>query len=274
MLRENGLRVVTYLGGRSERTRGLSRLAKIEELPTLEELVKQSDLILSLIVPSEAIALAEQIAGVIRSAKTKTHFADCNAISPQTARKIDAIITAAGGRFTNASIIGSPPGKGEPPRFYTSGPHASVMSELDGKGIKVCPIGDEIGRASGIKMCYAAWTKGSQALWITLLTAAKAMGLSDELKEELLHSQPSVYKQIEKQIPGTPVKARRWVGEMNEIASTFEHLGLTPYFHKGAGEVFQFVGKTPFADETPENLNTNRTLDETISVFNQYLQKK
>jgi len=79
---------------------------------------------------------------------------------------------------------------------------------------------------------------------------------------------------MEKQLPRMPVKARRWVGEMDEIASTFEQLGLSPYFHKGASEVFRCVGTTPFADETPENLNTNRTLEETISVFAKHIQKQ
>lgn len=273
-LLEHGLRVVTCLAGRSERTKALSRRAGIEEIASLEELVKASDLILSIVPPSQAIRLSRQVAGILERTKAKSYFADCNAVSPQTARTIDAIITAAGGRFIDASIIGSPPGKGESPRFYASGPHASVMSKLDGKGIKICLIGDEVGRASGIKMCYAAWTKGSQALWISLLTTAKILGLSEELREELLYSQSAVYKQIEKQIPAIPVKARRWIGEMEEIASTFETAGLTPYFHKGASETYRMVGSTPLADETPENLDTNRTLNETISTFARCVQKK
>ncbi len=233
VLKDNGLRVVTCLQGRSKRTRELAHRANMENTSSLEELVSQSDLILSIIPPSEAVKLAQQMATVLRAVSASTYYADCNAISPQTAKKIDAIITEAGGRFINASIIGSPPGKGEPPRLYVSGPHASIMSELDGKGIKIRLIGDEVGRASGIKMCYAALTKGSQALWIALLTAAEAMGLTDELRQEFLSSQSNVYRQMERQIPGTPVKARRWVGEMDEIASTFAHVGLTSPIPQG-----------------------------------------
>ena len=267
VLKDSGLRVVTCLQGRSERTRELAHRANMENTSSLEELVSQSDLILSIIPPSEAVKLAQQMATVLRAVSASTYYADCNAISPQTAKKIDAIITEAGGRFINASIIGSPPGKGEPPRLYVSGPHASVMSELDGKGIKIRLIGDEVGRASGVKMCYAALTKGSQALWIALLTAAEAMGLTDELRQELLSSQSNVYRQMERQIPGTPVKARRWVGEMDEIASTFAQVGLTPQFHKAASEIFRFVGQTRLAEETPENRDTSRTLEQTIGVF-------
>jgi 3-hydroxyisobutyrate dehydrogenase-like beta-hydroxyacid dehydrogenase len=274
VLKENGLRVITCLNGRSARTKELAHRANIEDVPSLEDLLDQSDLILSVIVPSEATKLAQQVAKVLQARRINSYYADCNAISPQTARKIDTIISSAGGRFINASIIGSPPGKGEPPRFYVSGAHAKIMSELNGKGIQVRFIGDEIGRASAIKMCYAALTKGSQALWIALLTAAESMGLTNELRQEFLESQPIVYKQMEKQVPGVPVKARRWLGEMEEIASTFAHVGLTPQFHKGASEIFRFVGQTSLAEETPENRDRTRTLEQTISVFARNLKKK
>ena len=273
-LREHGLRVVTCLEGRSDRTKGLSRRVGIEELQSFGELVRQTDLILSIIPPSEATELARRVAGVLQTTKIRTYFADCNAISPQTVRKIGAMITEAGGRFIDASIIGNPPGKGEPPRSYASGPHANIMSQLDGKGINVRVIGDNVGQASGIKMCYAAWTKGSQALWITLLAAAESLGLSKELGEEFLYSQSSAYERIAKQIPAIPVKARRWVGEMDEIASTFEELGLSPHFHKGASDVFRSIAATPLANGTPESLNKNRTLEQTISVFVKHLCKR
>jgi len=80
--------------------------------------------------------------------------------------------------------------------------------------------------------------------------------------------------QMEKQVPSVPVKARRWVGEMEEIASTFAHVGLTPQFHRGASEIFRFVGQTSLGEETPENRDRSRTLEQTISVFARDLKKK
>jgi len=273
VFKEHGLRVVTCLQGRSNRTRELANRANIENVSTLEEMVKQSDLVLSVIVPSEAVNLAEELADVLRTSRIDTYFADCNAISPKTAKKVDGIITAVGGRFINASIIGSPPSKGEAPRFYACGPHAKIMSELNGKGIEVRLLGDRIGLASSIKMCYAVLTKGSQALWITLLTAAKVLDVSEEL-QELLQSQSSIFKQMEKQVPGIAVKARRSVGKMEEIAATFENVELTPQFHIAASEIFRFVGETSLADENPENRDTNRTLEQAISIFTQHLRNR
>ena len=54
-----------------------------------------------------------------------------------------------------------------------SGPDAHVMDILDGCGISVQIIGNKVGDASAIKMCYAALTKGTNTLQVALLIAAQ-----------------------------------------------------------------------------------------------------
>jgi hypothetical protein len=140
------------------------------------------------------------------------------------------------------------------------------MGELDGKGIVVRQMGAEIGRASAIKMCYAAGTKGASALHAALLTAAETLGVSSELEEEMRSSQPDVYKRMEGQIPRLPIPAHRWIGEMEEIAATFDHVGVSPGFHQGAADIFRLLSRTPFASESPETMDPDRTLAETIAA--------
>jgi hypothetical protein len=76
---------------------------------------------------------------------------------------------------------------------------------------------------------------------------------------------------MEGQIPGLPIAAGRWIGEMEEIAATFDHVGLTPDFHKGAAHMFRLLNQTPFALETPETRDAGRTLAQTISMLAQLL---
>jgi 3-hydroxyisobutyrate dehydrogenase-like beta-hydroxyacid dehydrogenase len=273
-LGEHGYQVITCLQGRSDRTRRLAQSARIRDVPGIEEMVAEADLVLSILVPEEAVNVARRVAEALRATRAATPFADCNPVSPQTARLMDSIISSAGAPFIDASIVGGPPGKGAPPRFYVSGPHAHVMSALDGKGIAVRPVGDEVGRASAVKMCYAALTKGTSALWVALLTAAESLGITEELRQEFLYSQPNEYKRMESGIPGLPSKAFRWVAEMEEIAATFDSVGVTPYFHEGAAEIFRLLKETPFAQETPETIDRSRTLAQTVSVIAQSLPAK
>ena len=175
-LRQGGLEVITCLNGRSERTRGLAEAAGIVDVPDLEVLVEEADIILSIMVPSQATALSQEVERAIRTIGAKIYYADCNAISPQTTLDIEEIISGGGGCFIDASIIGGPPKGDYRPRFYVSGEHAAVMSELDGMGIIVKQLGDEVGRASGIKMCYAGLTKGTSALQVAVLSLAESLG--------------------------------------------------------------------------------------------------
>ena len=272
LLREHEIRVVTCLAGRSARTKTLSEKAGIVDLPSIEEMVSQSDVILSITVSEVVPDVCRMVADAIRETGTKPLFRECNAVAPQLARRMEPIITAAGGRFVDASIIGGPPRNGSSPRFYASGPHAAEFEGLREFGLDVRNLGPEIGKASGIKMCYAAMTKGTSALYTELLVAAQAMGLLEPLKAEFQDGQAAVLQRMESSLSGVPARSRRWVSEMQEIAATFQHLGLTPFLFQGVSEMYRFVGNTPLGDETPEARDTGRDLDETIRQLAAYLE--
>jgi hypothetical protein len=103
-------------------------------------------------------------------------------------------------------------------------------------------------------MVYAASTKGTTALWTELLTAAKAMGLLDALLDQY-GDRNTVYQAQQRSIPSMPNRARRWVGEMEEIAKTFGDLGMTPKILLGAADMYTLVGDTPLADLTSRDPN-------------------
>ncbi|MCI0526195.1 MAG: DUF1932 domain-containing protein [Nitrospira sp.] len=277
VLNTHGLRVMTCLQGRSERTRWLAKQANIEEVSTYPELVREAGLILSILVPAHAMQVAQEVVRAMTEARAlgktnvKTLYADCNAISPRTACQIGEIITKAGGCFVDASIIGPPPGKGGSTRFYASGSEVDTFAELVRFGLEVYPLGEKIGQASAIKMCYAALTKGLIALGTELLITAEVLGVFKALKEEFKLSQSILYERMERQLPAMPMKSRRWIGEMEEIAATFEQVGLTPKMLAGAADVYRFVGNTQLADRTPEDQNALPSLTEVISILSSYL---
>jgi len=116
-------------------------------------------------------------------------------------------------------------------------------------------------------MTYAALTKGSFAIATELLVAAWRMGLYAPLKEEFLMSQAQRYTHLENSLPKIPPKSRRWVGEMEEIAKTFQDLDMTPKIYQGAADIYRFMGKSSLADETPETLDEGRSLEEVIRIL-------
>ena len=272
LLREHELKVVTCLTGRSRRTKDLAELAGIADVPDLNDMVAQSQIILSISVSEMVPNICQQVADAIKATNANVLFAECNAISPQLSRQMEPIITEAGGRYIDASIVGGPPLNGSSPRFYASGDNTAEFEGLANFGLDVRTAGTEVGQASGIKMCYAAMTKGSSALYSELLMAAEMMGLSDFVKAEFQSSQPAVLQRMERGLPGVPAKARRWVSEMEEIKDTFEHLGLTPHLFQGVADMYRMIGSTSMGDETPQTRDGDRSLEETIRLMAEWVQ--
>ena len=272
LLREHELKVVTCLTGRSQRTKDLAELAGIADVPDLNDMVAQSQIILSISVSEMVPSICQRVADAIKATNANVLFAECNAISPQLSRQMEPIITEAGGRYIDASIVGGPPLNGSSPRFYASGDNTAEFEGLANFGLDVRTAGTEVGQASGIKMCYAAMTKGSSALYSELLMAAEMMGLSDFVIAEFQSSQPAVLQRMERGLPGVPAKARRWVSEMEEIKDTFEHLGLTPHLFQGVADMYRMIGSTSMGDETPQTRDGDRSLEETIRLMAEWVQ--
>lgn len=275
VLREHGARVVTALAGRSPRTAALAAAAGIADLGDDRALVEEADMLLSILRPDRAIALAERFAGPVRASGKKLLFVDCNAVAPETARRIGQIVAAAGGRFVDAGIIGAPPrADAQGPRFYASGAEAAEFARLSRHGLDVRVIGAEPGQASALKMCYAAMTKGVTAIQTQAFVAGRALGVEAALREEMKLSQAQMLRRAEAAVPDMPPKAYRWVGEMQEIAATFGATGQSPRLFEGVADLYRFVEETPLGRETPEARSRGQTLDDVVAVLAEALGRR
>jgi 3-hydroxyisobutyrate dehydrogenase-like beta-hydroxyacid dehydrogenase len=250
VLGENGMDVVACLEGRSDLTRVRAEEAGLRILPTLHDVVRTAEIILCVTPPVEAPGIAERVAVSMKTNSATPTYVDCNAISPGTAQRIGALVNEAGATFIDAGIIGPPPGPGRPSRFSCSGPDTAAFEELGTRGLKIRMVGREVGQASALKMVYAASTKGSAALWTELMVAAKALGVGEELAYEFSLSRSELAQHYFGEITSMPHRAKRWIGEMEEIAATFEDVGLTPRIFQGVADIFRMVSETSLADQT------------------------
>jgi 3-hydroxyisobutyrate dehydrogenase-like beta-hydroxyacid dehydrogenase len=265
MLRHHGLRVITCLEGRSARTRALAAQAGIEAVAGDDELVHEADMLLAILVPAQAENLARRIAAALERIRSPLLYVDCNAVAPETARRIGALVETAGARFVDAGIIGPPPREGARTMFYASGAHVGDFGVLRDFGLDVRPVSARPGDASAVKMCYAALTKGTTAVMTELLLAAERLGVAAALRDEFSQSQQAALAQMARTMPAMVPKAHRWVGEMEEIAKTFEDCGLTPKTFLGAAEIYDFVAHTPPGASSPEDWrNRDGTFEELV----------
>jgi 3-hydroxyisobutyrate dehydrogenase-like beta-hydroxyacid dehydrogenase len=241
VLHQRGLRVLTCLAGRGAGSRERAAGAGFEDVPDLEALVRESQIVLSIVPPAVAGAVADQVAAAVRATGANVLYADCNAVAPSTAVSVGRSIVDSGARFADAGIIGGPPTR-PGNRIFTSGPGAAELAELRDYGLDVRVLDGDVGQASGLKMCFAALTKGMQALGAELLVAARLMGVEDVLREQQTDGDlGTVRRYIERALPSMLPKAYRWIGEMEEIARCFEDLGMPGRLMMGAADVYTNV---------------------------------
>jgi putative dehydrogenase len=216
-LGENGADVITSLSGRSPASARRATEAGMRAVNDTELL--SANLILSIVPPSDALALAERLSPVLRSGASKPLYVDCNAVSPETAKRVGDVIAATGTSFVDGGIIGGPPRAGQVgPTLYVSGEQARRVEGL-ARGIVVRAINGPVGAASALKMSYASITKGLTALGTASILAATKAGAAEALHRELSESQPMLLAWLSRSIPDMFPKAYRFVGEMEEISS-------------------------------------------------------
>jgi 3-hydroxyisobutyrate dehydrogenase-like beta-hydroxyacid dehydrogenase len=147
VLVQHGLRVLTNLQGRSLRTAALAVQAGMVDVGDDATLVREVDILLSVLVPAHALALAERMAVAVRATGIELLFADCNALSPRTVKSIERLLYEAGAEVVDVGIIGAPPRLGcAETRLYASGPNAARLAILNEYGLDVRVIGRRWGR--------------------------------------------------------------------------------------------------------------------------------
>lgn len=215
-----GAHVRTSVQGRSEKSIQRARECSAEVFDDDVSLLDGADIVLSVVPPAAARSLAERLAPTLHAGVHKPIYVDCNAISPETAAEIAAIVLSAGCRFVDCGILGlAPKSDASGPRIYLSGTAAQETAILANFGLDIRVLGTRIGEASALKCCYAALGKGLTAIGAEIILGARRAGVEEALRRELLTYQPELSAWLSRQLPDLYSKAHRWVAEMDEIAT-------------------------------------------------------
>jgi 3-hydroxyisobutyrate dehydrogenase-like beta-hydroxyacid dehydrogenase len=229
-----GRTVIFASAGRSDDTIRRAEAAGLVDVVTLEQLREQADVIVSVCPPHAAREVAASAAGFTGL------YVDANAVSPATARAIGVDVERGGARFVDGGIIGRPPRVAGTTRLYLSGVAADEAAERLGSTLfDARVLSADTGDASALKMTYAAWSKGTQALVLAIRATARAHGVEEALRAEWELSVPDLPERLARAEQSAESKGWRWIAEMEEIAATFAAAGEPPGFHEAAAEVYR-----------------------------------
>lgn len=235
--------------GRSKETRARADEHGLVACGTLAELVERCPMIVSICPPAAADGVAD---GVISIGFEGT-FVDANAISPMRARGIAQRVNASGASYVDGGVIGGPAWTKDETVLYLSGPDADRVADCFVEGMLATRvIGESVDRASALKMCYAAFTKGSTAMLCAIIGAAHALGVDEELRAQWAMDEPGSGEQRYARLRRVTQKAWRFEGEMREIADTLGAAGMPRGFHEAAAKVYARMDGLKGRDPLPE----------------------
>jgi len=263
-LREGGARVVVALDDRSERTRRLAAEAQLENVGGLDALLGAADVVLSVVPPGEAVAVATELARYV--GERRPLVVDLNAIAPGTARQIAEILARTGLETVDGSISGPPPHAAGRTRIYLSGLRASEVAALPFEGVERVVVGSEIGLASAVKMSTASVYKGRVAVLAQALRAAYANGVLEYVLDDLADTGLVDRDRAGSTLARASAKAWRYVDEMREIAATQRAAGLPPELFEAFAAVYADLAERAVT-ASPEEVRDDIPLEDVLGRF-------
>ena len=199
-------------------------------------LAADSDLVVSAVTASQAVAVARACATTLRAG---TFVLDFNSASPGAKAEAARIVDAAGGRYVEGAVMTSvPPYRIKVP-LLLGGAHAKAAApalETLGFAARVCS--SELGIASATKMCRSVMIKGLEAMVIESFTTARHYGVEDAVIASLRETFPGIdwEKQAAYFFQRVIEHGRRRAEEVREVAQTVREAGLEPWSAAGTAE--------------------------------------
>lgn len=232
----SGHTVVWASQARSPQTVERATRHSLVDVQSVAALSQICSIIITVCPPHAAEAVAQQVV----AAGYKGLYVDANAISPQRAVRIGEAMTGQGISFVDGSIIGGPAWEANTTWLYLSGQETARVAHCFAAGpLATESIGEVIGKASALKMCYAAYTKGTAALLAAILGAAESLQVREALARQWDRDEAGFADRVNQRVRRVTAKSWRFAGEMEEIAATFAEAGMPDGFHIAAAEIYR-----------------------------------
>jgi Domain of unknown function (DUF1932) len=236
--------------GRSDATSKRAELADLVAVRNVDDLVRRSDLVISICPPHAALDVAREVAAA-RRADSRALYLDANAVAPGTVREIGALLGT--DRVVDGAVIGGPPWQEGTTVLHLSGQHADAVAGLfAGTATGVEVVGPELGQASAVKACFALMSKALPTLWLVLAAAAREYGVEEAVTAQLAMDGVDLPAQLASISRRATPKAWRWTGEMEEAAAAFAEAGLPDGYSSAAAEVYRRVAASVERSNPPD----------------------
>lgn len=193
---------------------------------SIHELICSSEIIISCVTGTAALAVAEEAVASLRSDHL---FVDVNTASPETMLAVGNVVNGAGVLFADVAMMGAVPAFLHRVPCLASGDGAAKFKTvMQPFGMEIVCVGDTAGQASAIKMFRSIFMKGFLALLLEMLTAAHRYQVDEIVLESLVKTmeKSGFLETVRLQLAKGVISAERMAHEMEAVISTLAEMGM------------------------------------------------
>lgn len=252
-LTEHGLREIqaydpAVAGTSGAGIRRQAAMLDIALAASLNELVCRSNVIFSLVTPSEAHEVARAAAPHLGPGAL---FVDFNSTVPEAKARSSSVIESVRGLYVDAAVLGSIRAFGHAVPVWAVGSGAKTFREsFTPFGMHIRVLAGEAGTAAAVKLLRSVFTKGLEALGIETLLVAEAFGVRELILQALgdLDEKPMA-EIIRLMVTTHPVHALRRLHEVEQAIEMIRKGGLDPVLTNSTRDVFARTVDLDIAEE-------------------------
>jgi len=204
-------------------------VAERSNTSSVAELTQQSSILFSTVTAESAETVAQQVAA---SPGTVTRYLDLNSVSPNAKRRNALMLEKVGVTYIDVAVMAPiHPKLHKTPMLISADQSAQIVDELTANfGFCATAAGEDVGKASTIKMLRSIMVKGMEALTDELLRGCEAAGVTDEVLTSLEASRTDRPwpDQAAYNIERMETHGKRRGDEMQEVVQTLNDLGVEP----------------------------------------------
>jgi len=215
---------------------------------TLEELIKNADLLFALVPGAAAIDVAEKAAPFL---KPEQLYVDLTTSSPTDMKKVEQIIKTADAKFADGAMMDTVPKHNHRVPITLCGPdYKEAYEKMTSLGMKIDALGEETGKADAVKLLRSMYTKAHLACVFEMLEAAEHFGVAQYVMDGLAVTMDSeTFNQgMDKRVAGGVIHAERRSHELACAADMLEQEGFSAIMSRAGSEKLKQVGKLEIRD--------------------------
>lgn len=221
--------------------------------------VADADIVISVVTADQAGKAAAMTA---RHMKADALFLDMNSCAPSTKQASARVMEQAGAIYVDVAVMAPITAKGPATAMLAACSHGqSCLAPLAAIGLTPRHVGDEIGRASTIKMLRSVMVKGMEALTAECFRAAVRAGVAEDVASSLDASETGLgwAAQTSYNMERMTAHGIRRAAEMREVAKTLRDLEIAPAMTTGTIAWQQDMGDLDLSLDPDADLDAQMT---------------